>query len=562
MLNDLQIAQKAEMRPILDVARDFGVEEDEFEPYGPYLGKVHPRILERVGDRPRGKYVVVTGVTPTPLGEGKTVTTIGLSQALAKVGKSVCTCIRQPSLGPVFGIKGGAAGGGHSQVLPMEDLNLHLTGDFHAVGLANNLACAFVDNQLYHGNPLDIDPYAQSLRRVIDLNDRWGLEEVITGLGSGVVRRSGFDITAASECMAILGLARDLADLRARLGRMVVTYRRDGNPVTGDDLEVAGAMAVLLKEAIKPNLVQTLEGTPCFVHTGPFANIAHGNSSILADLIGAQLAEYTVTECGFGADIGFEKFCNIKCRASGMVPDCAVLVTTVRALKVHSGRFDVRSGRPLDPELLSENTEDVAAGCANLEKQIENVRAHGLPCVVAVNHFESDTDAEFAVIADRVAAAGAEAAVLSDVYAGGGEGGRALAEAVVEACDRPGEFRFLYDAGWPIKKKIETIARSMYGAGPVIYEKAAEQAIDHYNRLGCEKLPICMAKTHLSLSHDPKVKGRPDGFTLPVRDVRASVGAGFLYPLCGQMRTIPGLPTDPAGKRIDLDADGRVVGLF
>ncbi len=562
MLSDIEIAQQATIRPAAEVARALGVRDDEYEPYGPYLGKVHPRILERLADRPRGKYVVVTGITPTPLGEGKTVTTIGASMALARLGHSVCTCIRQPSLGPTFGIKGGAAGGGHSQVLPMEDLNLHLTGDFHAVGLANNLACAFVDNHLYHGNPFAIDPYAPTLRRVIDLNDRWGLEEIVTGLGSGVVRRTGFDITAASEVMAILGLAADFADLRARLGRMVVAYRRGGEPVTCDDLQVAGAMAALLKEALKPNLVQTIEHTPCFVHTGPFANIAHGNSSILADLIATKLVDFTVTEAGFGAAIGMEKFFDIKCRASGLRPDCVLLVATVRALKVHSGRFEVKAGKPLDPVLLEPDPGAVAEGCGNLAKQIENVRRHGLPCVVALNRFASDAEAEYEVAIRAALDAGAAWAGTSSVYAEGGDGGLEVARAVAEACETPGDFRFLYDLEASIPEKIETIAREMYGAGGVAYEKDALRAIDRYTALGYDRMPVCMAKTHLSLSHDPMVKGRPEGFTLPVRDVRASVGAGFLYPLCGQMRTIPGLPTRPGGERIDLTPDGRVTGLF
>jgi formate--tetrahydrofolate ligase len=562
MLSDLEIAQKAKLKPIREIANELGVQESELELYGNYKAKVDLAILGRLAKRKCGKYIDVTAITPTPLGEGKTVTTIGLSQGLAHIGKNVCTCIRQPSLGPVFGIKGGAAGGGFSQVVPMEDFNLHLTGDIHAVGLANNLACAFVDNHIYHGNPLNIDPYAPSLRRVLDISDRWALDDVITGLGSGIVRRTGFDIAVASEVMAILGLTTGLEDIRDRLGRMIVAYTRDSKPVTCEDLKVAGAMAVLMKDAIKPNLMQTLEHTPCFVHAGPFANIAHGNSSIIADMIATRLADYTVTESGFGADIGMEKFMNIKCRASGLVPDCVVLVATVRALKMHSGKFRVVAGKPLDPGLLQENPDVVAEGCCNLERHIENARLFGVPVVVAINRFTTDTEAEFNVIVERAKAAGAGWVTHSNVWAEGGKGGVELAEAVVEACEAPKKFRFLYELAWPIKKKIETIATRMYGAARVTYEKEAEQAIERYTRLGFDKLPICMAKTHLSLSHDPAVKGAPSGYTFPVRDVRASVGAGFLYPLCGTMRTMPGLPTTPAGEKVDVGPDGRVVGLF
>jgi formate--tetrahydrofolate ligase len=561
MLSDIEIAQQAAPRPIADVARDLGVRDDEIDLYGPLKAKVHLKLLDRLADAPRGKYIVVTAITPTPLGEGKTVTTLGASQALAALGRRVCTCLRQPSLGPVFGIKGGAAGGGYSQVIPMEDFNLHLTGDAHAVGLANNLAAAFVDNHIHHGNRLGIDPAAPSLRRVLDISDRWALEEIMTGLVSGAARHTGFDITAASEVMAILGLATSLADLRARLGRMVVACRRDGNPVTAEDLKVAGAMTVLLKEAIKPNLMQTLEHTPVFVHTGPFANIAHGNSSVLADWMAVRLAEYTVTESGFGADMGMEKLLGIKSRASGLVPDAIVLVASIRALKMHSGRFKIVPGKPLDPGLAEENTAAVAEGCANLDKQIENVCRFGIPCVVAVNAFAGDADAEFEVVAERARRAGAARVVRSRVWAEGGRGGRELAKAIVEAAARPSRFQPLYELDWPIKKKIEAIALGMYGAGGVVYEQAAEAAIARFARLGYDRLPICMAKTHLSLSHDPKLKGRPSGFMLPVRDVRASVGAGFLYPLCGQMRTMPGLPSQPGGERMDIGPDGRIVGL-
>jgi formate--tetrahydrofolate ligase len=558
----LEIAQKAKLKPIREIAQKLGIKDNELELYGNYKAKVDLKILDRIEGKPQGKYIDVTAITPTPLGEGKTVTTIGLSQGLAAIGKNVCTCIRQPSLGPVFGIKGGAAGGGYSQVVPMEDFNLHLTGDIHAVGLANNLACAFVDNHIYHGNSLDIDPYGPTLRRVLDISDRWALEDIITGLGSGVVRRTGFDISVASEVMAILGLTTGLKDIRERFARMIAAYKRNGTPVTCEDLKVAGSMAVLMRDAIKPNLLQTLENTPCFVHAGPFANIAHGNSSILADQMALRLADYVVTESGFGADIGMEKFLNIKCRMSGLVPDCIVLVASIRALKMHSGRFKVVAGKPLDEALTREDLKAVADGCCNLEKHIENVRLHGLPCVVAVNMFTTDTEKEFQTVAEHARKAGAGWVAKSEVWAEGGQGGKELAKAVVEACSAPKQFKFLYELAWPIKKKIETIATKVYGAAKVAYEKPAEDAIARFTKLGYDKLPICMAKTHLSLTHDPALKGRPTGYTFPIRDVRASVGAGFLYPLCGQMKTMPGLPTIPAGEKVDIGPDGEVVGLF
>jgi len=562
MPSDLEIAHTVQPKPIREIAAELGIHDDELETHGDVKGKIHLAVLDRLAGAPHGKYIDVTAITPTPLGEGKTVTTIGLSMALARIGKKVCTCIRQPSLGPVFGIKGGAAGGGRSQVIPMEDFNLHLTGDIHAVSLANNLACAFLDNAIYHGNRLEIDTYAPTLRRVLDVSDRWALQEIVTGIASGIVRQTGFDIAVASEVMAILGLTTGLHDLRERLGRMVVAWRRDGTPVTCERLKVAGAMTVLMRDAIKPTLLQTLEHTPCFVHAGPFANIAHGNSSILADQMAIRLADYVVTESGFGADIGMEKFMNIKCRYSGLVPDCVVLVATVRALKMHSGKFKVVAGKPLDENLLAEDPESVAEGCANLEKQIQNVRLHGVPCVVAINAFDTDAESEQRVVRERAEAAGAVAVCRSRVWAEGGKGGTELAEAVVGACEQPNEFRFLYDADAPIKEKIETIATRMYGAETVTYEKAAERAIHRFEYFGWDTLPICMAKTHLSLSHEPSWKGAPTGYTFPVRDVRASVGAGFLYPLCGTMRTMPGLPTTPAGEGVDIDDDGNVVGLF
>jgi len=562
MPSDLEIAQKAEIVPITEIADKAGIKREELELYGDYKAKVKLDILERVKDNPNAKYIDVTAITPTPLGEGKTVTTIGLSQALNLIGKKVFTCIRQPSLGPVFGIKGGAAGGGYSQVIPMEDFNLHLTGDVHAVSLAHNLLAAFVDNSIFHGNPLRIDPTSVEWTRVVDVSDR-ALRDIVIGLGGcGVPRETGYDISVASEVMAILALTTGLKDLRQRLGRIVIGKDFDGKPVTAEDLKCAGAMTVLLKDAIKPNLLQTLEHTPCFVHAGPFANIAHGNSSVIADQIAIKLTDYLVTESGFGADCGMEKFFNIKCRASGLIPNCVVMVCSIRALKMHSGDFQVVAGKPLDEGLLKENVDAVVRGGVNLEKNIEIVSLFGIPCVVAINRFTSDTPAEIEAVKEIAKKAGASAAVVSDVWAKGGAGGTELAEAVVEACEKKNSFHFLYDTEMPIKEKIETIAKKCYGAAKVEYSRVAEKKIAFFTSQGWDKLPICMAKTHLSLSHDPKLKGRPTGFTLPVRDVRASVGAGFLYPLCGEMRTMPGLPTHPAGEAVDIDENGSVVGLF
>jgi len=564
MKSDIEIAQAAKLRPITEIAKEIGINEDELELYGKYKAKIDLSILKRLESKPNGKYIDVTAITPTPLGEGKTVTTIGLSLGLAKIGKKVSTCIRQPSLGPVFGIKGGAAGGGFSQVVPMEDFNLHLTGDVHAVGLAHNLCAAFLDNHIYKGNKLNIDIDNILWRRVMDVSDR-ALRNIEIGLGGkqdGIPRKSGFDITVASEVMAILALTSDLKDLRKRLGKIVVAFNVDGKPVTTEDLKVAGAMAVLLKDAIKPTLMQALEHTPCFVHAGPFANIAHGNNSIIADRIALKLSDYVVTESGFGADCGAEKFFNIKCRISGLVPNAVVVVCSVRALKMHSGDFKVVAGKPLSEDLLRENTDAVERGACNLEKQIENMKQFGIPVVVAINKFTSDTKNEIEVIRKKAIAAGAEDAVLSEVWEKGGEGGRDLAKAVDKAANKPSNFKFLYDINASIKQKIETIATKIYGAKDVQYDPEAEKKIALYTKLGYDKLPLCMAKTHLSLSHDPNLKGAPKGFTLPVRDVRASVGAGFLYPLCGTMRTMPGLPSEPAGERIDLDQNGKIVGLF
>mgnify|MGYP000112023142 CR=1 FL=1 len=567
MKSDLEIAQAAEMEPIVNIAAELGLEEDELELYGKYKAKVSLDVLERLKDRPNGKYIVVTAITPTPLGEGKTVTTIGLGQALNYIGKKTVTCIRQPSLGPVFGIKGGAAGGGYAQCVPMEDFNLHFTGDVHAVAIAHNLLAAFIDSHIHHGNKLNIDPFSITWPRVVDVSDR-ALRNIIVGLGgkaNGVPRETGFDIAVASEVMAILALTTSLRDLRERLGRIVIGYTKDRppKPVTAEDLQCAGAMAVLLKDAIKPTLIQTLEKTPVLVHAGPFANIAHGNSSILADYIALKLGDFVVTEAGFGADIGAEKMFNIKCRYSGLKIDAAVLVATVRALKMHGGAFKVTPGKPLDPELVAApNPEALERGCQNLVKQIENVRLHGVPVVVAINRFNTDHDDEIEMVKRIARQAGAVDAVVSEVWARGGPGGEELARAVVKACEQPSEFKFLYPDDMPIEEKIETIATKIYGADGVEFEPLAKRRIKLYTELGYSQLPICMAKTHLSLSHDPKLKGRPTGFTVPIRDVRASVGAGFLYPLLGEMRTMPGLPSVPAGTKIDLDEEGKVIGLF
>jgi len=563
MSSDLSIAQAAVLQPITEIARACGLTTDDLEPYGRFKAKVHLDVYDRFASRPNGRYIDVTAISPTPLGEGKTTTTIGLSQALQYIGRSVFTCIRQPSMGPTFGIKGGAAGGGYAQVVPMEDFNLHLTGDIHAVAAANNLLCAAIDSHLFHGNALGIDSSTIMPRRVIDINDR-ALRNVTIGQGrpeDGVRRDAGFDIAVASEVMAILALAADPNDLRRRLGRMLVALNQHGDVVTAEDLKVAGAMAVLLKDALLPTLMQTLEGSPVFVHCGPFANIAHGNSSIIADRIALKLADYVVTESGFGADMGMEKFMNIKCRVSGLTPDCVVMVATVRALKMHAGIARVVAGKPLPPELTAEDLSALEKGCANLIRQIENARRFGVPVVVAVNAFPTDTPAEHALIRAISLAAGAVDAVVSEVWAHGGRGGEALARAVVAACELPKDFRFLYPLDAPIRTKIETIAHEIYGADGVDFSQLAHERITQFERLGLTNLPICMAKTHLSLSHDPTRLGAPFGFRLPVRDIRASLGAGFLYPLCGDMRTMPGLGKHPAFENVDL-INGRVVGLF
>ena len=553
------------MLPINQITDQLGIPADVVENYGRYKAKVGLELLDYIKDRPQGKYVVVTAITPTPLGEGKTTTCIGLGQAMGKLGKKVVNTIRQPSLGPVFGIKGGAAGGGYAQCIPMEDFNLHFTGDTHAVALAHNLLGAFMDSSLLHGNPTHLDPLSITWPRVLDVSDR-ALRKVVIGLGgseNGIPRETGFDIAVASEVMAILALTTSLKDLRERLERIVVGYTYDGEAVTAGDLKCAGAMTVLLRDAIKPNIIQTLEGTPVFVHAGPFANVAHGNSSILADMMATRLADYTLTEAGFGADIGAEKFFNIKTRYSGLKPSAAVLVATIRALKMHGGALRVVPGKPLDSAVLAkENMEALDKGCENLDKQIENVAMHGVPVVVALNHFPTDSDKEIQFVLDRAMKAGATSAVISKVWADGGAGGVDLAKAVIEACEKPSQFKHLYPLDISIKEKIETIAGKIYGADGVDYSAVADRQIRRYTRLGFDKLPICMAKTHLSLSADPNLKGRPRGFRVNVREVRASMGAGFLFPLLGEMRTMPGLPSDPAGAHMDLDEKGRVVGLF
>jgi len=565
MKSDLEIAQEAKILPIVEIAKSIGLDEDDLELYGKYKAKVSLDVIKKFASRPSGKYIDVTAITPTPLGEGKTVTTIGLSQGLARIGKKVITCIRQPSLGPVFGIKGGAAGGGYSQVIPMEDFNLHLTGDTHAVSIAHNLLAAFIDTSILKGNPLNIDPFSITWRRVVDVSDR-ALRQIIVGLGgkeNGYPRETGYDISVASEVMAILALTTGLQDIRERLGRIVIGNTYDGKPVTAEDLRCAGSMTVLMKDAIKPNLLQTLEHTPCFVHAGPFANIAHGNSSILADQMAIKLAEYVVTESGFGADCGAEKFMNIKCRYSGMKPDAVVIVCSVRALKMHGGGFKFVPGQKVNKDDMErENVDAVIKGSENLQKQIENMLYFGIPVVVAINKFTADADREIEAVRKAAIDAGADDAVIIDVWANGGEGGRELANAVVKAAEKPSNFKFLYPLDISIKEKIETIATKIYGADGVDYLPLAEEKIKLYTKLGYDNLPICMAKTHLSLTHDPSLKGRPRGFRVPIRDVMASIGAGFLYPLLGEMRTMPGLPAEPVGTRVDIDKDGKIVGLF
>jgi formyltetrahydrofolate synthetase len=615
---DIEIAQEADIKPIKQVAEEVGLLPEELELYGNYKAKVRLEVLDRLKDVPDGKYIDVTAITPTPLGEGKSTTMVGLSQALgAHLGKRVFTCIRQPSQGPTFGIKGGAAGGGYSQVIPMEDFNLHLTGDLHAITAANKLLGAAIDTRMFHesrqtdealfrrlcppdkqGNRefapsmikrlqklgldktdpndltpqeikrfvrLDIDPDSLTWRRVVDTNDRM-LRNITIGQGpaeKGFTRQTGFDITVASEIMAILALTADLADMRERISRIVISTNSRGEAVTAEDVGCAGAMTVLMKDAIMPTLMQTLEGTPAFVHAGPFANIAHGNSSIVADKIALKLADYVVTESGFGADIGMEKFFDIKCRYSGLIPHCVVMVATVRALKMHGGGPVVKAGQPLDPAYTEENLDLLRAGLGNLEVHIKNALNYGVNVVVAVNSFATDTEAEVELVRKAALEAGAEDAAVSRHWMEGGAGAVALGEAVVKACEKPSSFKFLYPLDIPIKDKIETICKEIYGADGVEYSPEAEKKIEVYTRLGFDKIPMCMAKTHLSLSHDPTLKGVPTGFTVPISDIRASVGAGFLYPLLGTMSTMPGLPTRPVYYDVDLDLEtGRVIGLF
>jgi len=559
---DLEIARGAALKPLEDLASEMGIPTHLLEPYGEQVMKIKLDAIEELADRPTAKYVVVSAITPTPLGEGKTTTTVGLGQGFRHIGKRATVAIRQPSMGPTFGIKGGAAGGGYSQVVPMEVLNLHLTGDMHAVTAAHNMLAAMIDNHLFQGNALGIDLHNITWRRVLDVNDR-ALRNIIIGLGGrgdGVPRQTGFDITAASEVMATLALAHSLGDLRARLARIVIGYKRDGTPVTAEQLDAAGAMAVILRDAVKPNLLQTLENTPVLVHAGPFGNIATGNSSVIADLIGIHAGDFLVTEAGFGADMGAERFFNIKCRTSGLRPDAAVIVATVRALKAHSGKYKIVAGKPIPEQLLAENPDDVAAGAANLRKQIENIRLHGVSPVVAINSFPTDHPSEHQMIRDIAAEQGARSALCTH-FADGGRGAVELAEAVAEAADEPSNFSVLYPDSASLREKIATVATKVYGADGVEYSAQAAAQLDTYERAGFGNLPVCIAKTHLSISSDPSLKGAPTGWTLPVREVRASVGAGFVYPICGEMRTMPGLSKSPAAARIDLDEDGQVVGL-
>ena len=570
MLTDLEIAQRAKLKPVIEIAKDVGILEDELDFYGKYMAKIDLSILERLKDRPSGKFITVTAVTPTPLGEGKTVTSLGLGQGLAKIGKNVVNTLRQPSKGPTFGIKGGAAGGGYSQVLPMEQFNLHFTGDVHAIETAHNLCAAAIDSSIMHNNPLNIDPLNVTWRYCADLNSS-ALRDIVLGLGgsanatNGYPRQTGFDITVATETMAILALASSVKDLRERFSRVVIGYTYDRKPVTAEDLKVAGAMTVLMKEALKPNLIQTIDNTPAIAHAGPFANVAHGNNSVLADMIALKLADYVVTESGFGADCGFEKMVNVKCRQSGLKLDCAVIVASVRALKMHGGAYLLKPGQKYDRVKQLAETENLPAlekGCENLAKAIDIVKTFNIPAVVAINRFTSDTDAEVELVRKKALEAGAFAAEISEAWAKGGNGTTALAEAVVKAVEQPHDMTLLYPDNISIKEKIETVAKKIYGADGVDYDTLAENRIKLYTSLGFDKFPINMAKTHLSVSHDPNLKNVPKGFRLPIRDIRASVGAGFLYPLCGTMTTMPSLPSRPAFVDVDIDETGKTVGLF
>ena len=556
MKSGLEIAQEAVLQPIADIAAAAGIEADELEQFGRYRAKIELSVLERLKDRPDGKLIITTAITPTKAGEGKTTTSVSLTQGLGRIGKDVMLCLREPSMGPVFGIKGGGNGGGYAQVVPMEEVNLHFNGDFHAVTAAHNLLAAALDASIFNGNPLDIDPQTITWPRTMDMNDR-ELRYTVVGLGGkphGVPRENSFVITAASEVMAIFALAGDLQDLRARLGRIQVASTRDGQPVTADDLRAGGAMTVIMKDAIKPNLVQTLEGQPVLIHAGPFGNIAHANNSIIEDRVALKLADYAVTEAGFASDLGFQKFCDIVCRFGGFAPSAAVLVTTVRATKSHGGMaFN---------DLGTEDLDALRRGIDNLSAHINIVRQYGLPCVVSINNFPTDTDAEIALIEELAAAAGAETVVVNRAFARGGDGAVDLANAVVEACERPNSFDFLTPHGAGLREQIEAIATRLYGADGVDYLPQAEKDLARMQELGFGNVPVCMAKTHLSLSHDPLMLNRPSGFRLPVRAVVPSAGAGFVVALCGDMQRMPGLGKTPAFQQVDIDEDGRTVGLF
>lgn len=565
MKSDLEIARSAKIKPIKKIAKALGIKENEYELYGNFMAKIDTGMRDRLVRRASGKYINVTAITPTPLGEGKTTTTIGLGMALNRIGENAIVAIRQPSMGPTFGIKGGAAGGGCSQVIPMEQFNLHMTGDIHAISVAHNLISAMLDNHLAKGNELGIDIDSITWPRVVDISDR-ALRKIKVGDNScssefGVERKTRFDIAVASELMAIVALATDLADLRSRIGKIVLAFNEKGRPVTVEDIKATGSATVLLKEAIKPTLVQTLENTPALVHAGPFANIAHGNSSIIADQIGLKLADYLVTESGFGADIGMEKFMDIKCRYSGLAPDAVVLVATVRGVKYHSGQYEVVPGKPLPPNLFEENLPAIELGLGNLAKQIENICYFGVPVVVAINRFESDTEKEVSFLKNEAVKHGAFDAVESTVFSRGSKGGVELAKAVVSATNQKTNFKYLYPLNSTIKEKISTIATKIYGAKSVKYTKIAEKQIEAISANGFQKLPICMAKTHLSLSDDPKKVGRPENFAVTVTEIKVAAGAGFIYPLLGQMRTMPGLPTHPNAENIDIDEKGEIIGL-
>ncbi len=558
MKSSLEIAQQAKLEPIEAIGERIGLEPEEIEPYGRYKAKISLSAIDRLAERPSAKLVCVAGMTPTKAGEGKTTTSVALTEGMGHIGKSPVLCLREPSLGPVFGIKGGAAGGGLAQVVPMEDLNLHFTGDIHAIGAANNLLAAMLDASILHGNPHKIDALRVTWKRAVDMNDR-ALRDVALGLGgpaNGYPRESGFDITAASEVMAVLAVARDIQDLRKRLGAITAAYSSEGEPVTAEDLDAAGAMTVLLKDAIKPNLIQTLEGQPCLMHAGPFANIAHGNSSLIADLLGQKLGDYVVTESGFGSDMGMEKFIDIVCRAGGISPSTVVLVSTVRALKHHGGLEDAEGAS------AKQGLEAVERGLANLERHLGIIKEFGVPAVVAVNRRPEDSDDEVELVKRLAKEAGAFGAAVSDGFARGGEGSAELAEAVVAACEAPNDFGFLYEDGDSIKTKIETIAERVYGADEVVYYLEAEKKIEQFTEQGLAELPLCMAKTPLSLSADPELLGAPQGFQLPIRDMRAYTGAGWLVPLCGAIQQMPGLGKQPAAFNVDIDAEGRTVGLF